>query len=145
MIDVCSTARALLIGALSLLPILPARADWSRQTLQTSQQTLGNSSVAVSLQRSSLNSVAATGIQASAPLMERGQWNPSAEFLPTVSGGIFSLQLSQEEAGRPAGQSRSEAPNRLEATRPPDGRLQAGPGQAASEVQLSIIQTYSVF
>lgn len=126
------------------LPLAPARADWSRQTVRTIQQTTGNSSESLTLQRGSLNAVAASGSLASAPLIEQGQWNDAVRFRPASNGGDFSLTLTSEPAGI-TNRSTSSTPNHLEGHAQPDGRLRAGPGSAASEVQLSIIQTYSVF
>lgn len=132
-----------LIIALAL-PLAPVRADWSRQTIRTIQQTTGNSSESLTLQRGSLNAVAASGIRASAPLIEQGRWNDAVQFRPASDGGAFSLTLTSEPAGTTQ-RSVSSAPNQLGGSLQPDGRLRAGPGSAASEVQLSIIQSYSVF
>jgi hypothetical protein len=126
------------------LPLAPVRADWSRQTVRTIQQTTGNSSESLTLQRSSLNAVAASGIRAGAPLIEQGQWNDAVPYRPASEGGAFSLTLTSEPAGTTQ-RSLSIAPNQLEGSLQPDGRLRAGPGTTASEVQLSILQTYSVF
>lgn len=137
-----------LLAALALpfaLPLAPARADWSRQTTQTVQQTTGNSGESLTLQRGSLNAVAASGIRASAPLIEQGQWNSAVQFSPALDGGAFSLLLNSEAAGAEASRGLTVAPNRLEGSPLPAGSLRGGPGSAASEVRLSIIQSYSVF
>lgn len=134
-----------------------ARANWQRQTIQQVQQTTLNASQQADFQRASLNAVAATAITASAPLMEQGQWNPAVTYSPTVDGGTFSLLLTSQSAdpepppsfdaiNAPASsRSASLAPNLLEGSIQPDRSLQAGPGSTASEVQLSITQTYTVF
>jgi hypothetical protein len=113
--------------------------------MQSVQQTTASSSESLTVQRSSLNAVAASGAHAGAPLIEQGQWNPAVPFTPSVDGGSFSLSLHSESAGVEASRSFSVAPNRLEGGPLPDGSLQGGPGAAASDVRLSIIQTYSVF
>lgn len=132
-----------LIIALTL-PLAPVRADWSRQTVRTIQQTTANSSESLTLQRGTLNAVDASGIRAGAPLIEQGKWNNAVPFRPAADGGAFSLTLTSEPAGT-SQSSLSVAPNQLEGSLQPDGRLRAGPGSSASEVQLSILQTYSVF
>jgi len=137
--------RSCWLLALLGLPLTPARADWSRQTMQSVQQTTASSSEGLTLQRSNLHAVAASGVRAGAPLIEQGQWNPAVPFSPSVDGGTFSLSLHGEAAGVDASRSFSVAPNRLEGGALPDGSLRGGPGAAASEVRLSIIQTYSVF
>jgi hypothetical protein len=131
--------------ALLALSLTPARADWSRLTMQSVQQTTASSSESLTLQRSNLNAVAASGVHAGAPLIEQGQWNPAVPFTPSVAGGSFSLSLHGESAGVEASRSFSVAPNRLEGGPLPDGSLRGGPGAAASDVRLSIVQTYSVF
>lgn len=138
-------ARACGLLAALALPLSPAHADWSRQTTQTVQQTTGNTVESLTLQRGSLNAVAATGIRASGPLIEQGQWNSAVQFSPALDGGAFSLTLHSEAAGAEASRGLSVAPNRLEGSQQPDGSLRGGAGTAASEVRLSIIQTYSVF
>jgi hypothetical protein len=132
---------ALLLG----LSLSPARADWSRQTVQTLQQTTGNRVESTTLQPGNLTAVAGSGLRASAPLIEQGQWNPTVTFSPAVDGGAFSLQHHAESAGAEASRSLSISPNRLGGEHRPDGSLRGGPGQAASELKLTILQTYSVF
>lgn len=135
----------------------PVRADWQRQSVQQLQQTTLNTTETASFQRTSLDAVAATGITASAPLIQQGQWNPAVTYSPAVEGGTFQLQLTQQRAdpAPPASfsaisavaseRSASTAANQLQVTVQPDGSLRAGPGTSASEVQLSVTQTYSVF
>jgi hypothetical protein len=131
--------------ALALVAAAPAQANWERQTTHSVQQTTLNASQQSDLQRTSLTAVAASGIAASAPLIQQGAWNPAVIYSPAVQGGTFSLLLTSEAAGSVSSHSVSRSPNRLEASRQPDGRLQAGPGSSASEVQLTVTQTYSVF
>lgn len=135
----------------------PVRADWQRQSVQQLQQTTLNTMETASFQRTSLDAVAATGITASAPLIQQGQWNPAVTYSPAVEGGTFQLQLTQQRAdpAPPASFSAisavasecsaSTAANQLQVTVQPDGSLRAGPGTSASEVQLIVTQTYSVF
>ncbi|MEB3276091.1 MAG: hypothetical protein VKM92_03900 [Cyanobacteriota bacterium] len=137
--------------------LAPARANWQRQTIQQLQQTTLNATRQAEFQRSGLQAVAASGIRATAPLIEQGQWNPAVGYLPALPGGVFSLQLSSQAADPEAPvsfdapsatagrRSTSVAPNLLEASIQPDGSLRAGPGSAASEVRLTVTQTYSVF
>lgn len=143
--------------AVAALAPAAASANWQRQTTQQLQQTTVNSAQQAEVQRSSLTAVAATGITASAPLIQQGQWNPAVLYTPSVDGGVFSLLLTSQPAdpeppasfdaiNSPAsGRSASVAPNRLAATVQPDGSLQAGPGASASELKLTITQTYTVF
>lgn len=131
--------------AFVLLGSRPACADWSRQTTRSLQQTTLQTSEQRTYPQASFTAVAATGLQASAPLIEQGQWNPAAVLSPAQSGGTFSLLLTHEAADGPPSLQRSVAPNRLDGRLLPDGRLQAGPGASASEVQLTVTQTYSVF
>lgn len=138
-------SRSLPIAVALALAAAPAQANWERQTTYTVQQTTLNTSQQSDLQRTSLTAVAASGIAVSAPLIQQGAWNPAVLFSPAIPGGTFSLLLTREEAGTVSSQGISRAPNGLEVSRQPDGRLQAGPGSSASEVQLSVTQTYSVF
>lgn len=138
-------SRSLPIALALALAAAPAQANWQRQTTHSVQQTTLNTSQQSDLQRTSLTAVAASGIAASAPLIQQGGWNPAVVFSPAIPGGTFSLLLTREEAGTVSSQGVSRSPNRLEVTRQADGRLQAIPGSSASEVQLSVTQIYSVF
>jgi hypothetical protein len=150
--------RLTLLAVSAFLVNTPAAfANWEHVNIRTVQETTLNTSESASFRRESLNAVSGLAVSASAPLIQQGQWNSTAQFSPTIPGGVFSLNLLSQPAdpappnsydalsSPSSGRSLRQAPNQFEGYLTPSGDLRAGQGSRASEVNLTASQTLTVF
>ena len=147
----------LLLSLVACIAPAPAWSNWESVNTRTVQETTLNASQTASFRRDSFNAATGLGVAASAPMIQQGQWNTGVQFSPITPGGVFSLQMNrqladpepptstQAHSAPSSARTSSSANNQLMGIMTPTGVLQAGPGNRASEVNLTATQTLSVF
>lgn len=134
-----------------------AQANWERLTIRSVQETTLNATEIATFRRDAFHAASGMAVSAGAPLIQQGIWSGTTPYSPTSPGGAFSLLLLSQPAdpdppssydaisSPSTGRSLNQATNQLQGQLSPSGDLLSGPGNRASQVNLTASQTLSVF